>query len=129
MSFPTKTSTNATQAIEDGHENDALTASALQSIWEHQQDRVSVRIDLIERAIGALANDNLDADLRREAERAAHMLAGSVGMFGFMQASEAAHRLELELGHPTQDRVANLSALLLMLQNGVKGPVILRSMS
>jgi chemotaxis protein histidine kinase CheA len=129
MSFPTKTSTNATQAIENGHENDALTASTLQSIWEHQQDRASVRIDLIERAIGALANNNLDVDLRHEAERAAHTLAGSVGMFGFMQASEAAHRLERELGHPTRNHVANLSALLLTLRNGVKGPVILRSIS
>jgi|ERR1700722_4999259 len=127
MSFPTKASTNTTQIIKDGHENDVLTAEALQSIWEHQQDRVSVRINLIERAMGDLANDNLDANLRREAERAAHMLAGSVGMFGFIQASEAAHGLELALGHPTPDRVATLPALLLVLQDGVKGPVILRS--
>jgi HPt (histidine-containing phosphotransfer) domain-containing protein len=82
---------------------------------------------VIERAIAALASDRLDTDLRRDAERAAHMLAGSIGMFGFIRASKAARDLELQLAHPTPDRVPALSALLLRVRGGVEGPVVLCS--
>jgi Hpt domain len=55
------------------------------------------------------------------------MLAGSIGMFGFMDASEAAHSLELELAHPTSDHTPALSALVLRVRTGVQGPVALCS--
>lgn len=106
----------------------AWTVDALRSVWEHQQDRVRERIGVIERAIAALTNDRLDSYLRRDAERAAHMLASSVGTFGFIGASEAARALELELArHPKPDRAPVLSALLLRVHNGVRGPVVLCS--
>ncbi len=82
---------------------------------------------MIERAIAALANESLDADLRREAERAAHMLAGSVGMFGFLDASDAAHSLEAELAQPMSDRAPQLFALLARVRGGVRGSVVLCS--
>jgi len=105
----------------------AWTADALRSVWARQQGRVSDRIDVIEHAIAALADNRLDTDLRADAERAAHMLAGSLGMFGFIGASGAARELEAELAHPTPDRTAALPALLLRLRSGVQGPVRLRS--
>jgi len=82
---------------------------------------------LIERALAALASGCLDPDLRRKAERAAHMLAGSVGMFGFVSASDAAHDLESGLTHAAPDRAPELSALLLAVREGVRGPVVLCS--
>jgi HPt (histidine-containing phosphotransfer) domain-containing protein len=94
-------------------------------VWEHQQDRVSDRIGTIERAVAELADDRLDPDLRGEAERAAHMLAGSLGMFGFIAAADAARRLERELAQPTIDRAPALSGLLARLRAGVQGPVVL----
>jgi chemotaxis protein histidine kinase CheA len=102
----------------------AWTLDALQTVWEHQRDRVGERIDSIERAIAALSEDRLDAELRHEAERAAHMLAGSVGMFGFLDASDAARNLESELDRPTPERVPVLRALVLRVRDGVRGPVI-----
>ncbi len=69
----------------------------LRAIWQRQQVRVGERVELIERATKALGQGRLDASLLTEALRAAHMLAGSLGTFGFTEASRAAHELELEL--------------------------------
>jgi len=105
----------------------AWTLEALRSVWEHQHDRVHERIDLIERAIAALANDDLDPSLKREAGRAAHMLAGSLGMFGFVSAADAARSLESGLTHPTPGCAPELSALALAVRDRVRGPVTLRT--
>ncbi len=118
---------DTTRTAESGEISAAWTVGALRSVWARQQDRIYDRLDLIERAIAALAAGRLDADLRVEAERSAHMLAGSVGMFGFMRASDAAHSLELELAHPTPDRAPALSELALRMRAGVQGPVVLCS--
>ena len=99
------------------------TLDALRAVWKHQRGRVYERIDSIERAIAALSEDRLDDELKHEAERAAHMLAGSVGTFGFLDASDAARGLESELAHPTPERVPALSALALRVRDGVRGPV------
>lgn len=84
----------------------------LHAIWQRQQVRVGERVELIERAAGALGQGQLDASLQDEAERAAHMLAGSLGTFGFAGASRAAHELELELAHPRRARSAVIAGLL-----------------
>jgi HPt (histidine-containing phosphotransfer) domain-containing protein len=119
----TETSAGATPTMEPSEESAAWTVEALRSVWERQQDRVGERIGVIERAVAALADDRLDTDLRREAERATHMLAGSVGMFGFIDASDAARELESKLADPTSDQAPELSMLLLRLRGGVRGPV------
>jgi chemotaxis protein histidine kinase CheA len=100
-------------------------AAALRSVWERQHDRVSERIGVVEQALVALGEDRLDGELRGNAERAAHILAGSVGMFGFLDASDAARELESELPHATPDRTPLLSALLERLREGIQGPVTL----
>jgi HPt (histidine-containing phosphotransfer) domain-containing protein len=81
------------------------------------------RIAVIQRAVAALADEHLDSDLRREAESEAHMLAGSMGMFGFMQASVAARRVEWELAHlgPASERM--LVVLLASIRSDVQHPV------
>jgi len=122
---PTGTSPGARTVNESDTEHAAWTVAALRTVWEHQQDRVSDRIDVIEQAIVALADDRLDTDLRADAERAAHMLAGSLGMFGFIGASGAAHELEAELARPTADGMPALSVLLRSLRSGIQGPVTL----
>lgn len=84
----------------------------LQAIWQRQRARVGERLELIERAMQALAQGRLDTSLQAEAERAAHMLAGSLGTFGFMHASRAAHELEVELAAPQPARAASIASLL-----------------
>ncbi len=79
---------------------------ALRAIWQEHRAGVLKRVDLIERAVTALAAGELDGQLRDEAQRAAHSLIGSVGTFGFIRASEAARELELELADPAPRRAA-----------------------
>jgi len=100
-------------------------ADLLNAVWSQHKDLLEDRLRTIERATKALAQDRLDVDLRRNAERAAHTLAGSLGMFGFEDASRAAHDLELvlEFTHPTRDRAAALSGLLSRVREGTQGPV------
>jgi hypothetical protein len=95
----------------------------LRSVWEQQQWRVQERLAQIECAVAALADGHLDTELRRKAESAAHMLAGSVGMFGFTQASVAARRLEWELAHLGPDSELLLLNLLASIRSDVqRGP-------
>jgi len=96
---------------------------ALREVWEHQQGQVQERIGLLESALAALAEDQLEANVRCEAERAAHTLAGSLGMFGFVAASDAARELEQELAHPAPRRVPKLSALLEQVRAEVTSPM------
>jgi hypothetical protein len=113
---------NATVARE---RHAAWTVEELRTVWEHQRGHVYDRIDVIERAIASLARDRLDVELRSDAERAAHTLAGSIGTFGFVAASRAARELELELANPSRDRAPTLSALLVRVRSGIDGPVAL----
>lgn len=122
---PGTTPAGVRPATQSELEHAAWTVDALRSVWERQNERVSERIGVIEQALMALGVDSLDIELRSDAERAAHMLAGSVGMFGFLDASDAAHELESELPQATADRTSELLALLRRLRQGVQGPVTL----
>jgi hypothetical protein len=104
---------------------EAWTLQALRSVWVHQRGRVEQRIAVIERAAVALANDRLDPGPRADAERAAHMLAGSLGMFGYLDASNAARELEAEFAQPSVERAPQLPVLLRRLRDGIEGPVSL----
>lgn len=125
--MPTAHNTTLTPA--PGAEHAAWTVEALRAVWERQQGRVNERIETLERAVTVLAAGGLDTDLRREAQRAAHMLAGSLGMFGFTRAARAARSLELELARSTTERAPALCALLTSVRSGVKGPVALPTIS
>ncbi len=120
MATAQDTTLTATSRVEHA----AWTVDALRAVWERQRERVNDRIDTIDRAVAALASDRLDAGLAREAERAAHMLAGSLGMFGFLDASQAAHDLEAGLLDPTPDDAPMLAARLMSVRYGVLEPVV-----
>jgi chemotaxis protein histidine kinase CheA len=122
---PAATTASVRPATQSELEHAAWTAEALRSVWERQYERVSERIGVVERALVALGEDRLDNESRGDAERAAHMLAGSVGMFGFLDASDAAHQLESELPQATVDRASELLVLLGRLRKGIQGPVTL----
>jgi Hpt domain len=124
---PTATSAATAPTHEPSSDNAVWAAEVLGSVWERQRDRVDGLIDTIEQAVSALADDHLDAKLQADAERAAHMLSGSVGMFGFMDASAAAGELESELAHAMPGHAPVLSVLLGRLRSGVQGPVAIGS--
>ena len=76
---------------------DHAARAALRSIWEQHRESMIERLDVVDRAIADLMADALEEETRLEAEREAHKLAGSVGTFGFVRASENAREIELAL--------------------------------
>jgi HPt (histidine-containing phosphotransfer) domain-containing protein len=84
------------------------------------------RIEVIERATSALEEDQLSEQLRAEAERAAHMLAGSLGIFGSQTASDVARDLELALARPAPQRARAVRGLLSRLPRIDREPPVLR---
>ena len=78
-------------------EREVQLQAGIAAIWQKSLPRVREQLDLLERAAVELLEGGLDNDLRREAEREAHKLAGAAGSFGFRESSEIARELELML--------------------------------
>ncbi|MDQ3318737.1 MAG: Hpt domain-containing protein, partial [Actinomycetota bacterium] len=74
--------------------------AAVQAVWERSRNETIGRVGTLDEAVGALLDGALDEDLRARAERDAHKLAGSLGMFGFPRGSEVARELEQALAPP-----------------------------
>ena len=72
-------------------------AGAVRQAWERFRGPILQRVDAVEVAAVAVLEGGLDEARRRHAEREAHKLAGSVGTFGFAQASRIAREVELLL--------------------------------
>ena len=89
---------------------------AMRGIWERSRDVIMGRVVVLEAAVLALLAGNLTADSRRQAEREAHKLAGTVGTFGFDQASTLAREAEellagvQPIGPADTVRLSNLAA-------------------
>ena len=105
---------------------DAKLGSAVAGIWEKFRGATLERVTTLEDAVIALLAGELDAGLRREAERDAHKLAGSVGTFGFARGSELAREVELILGgaEPIPESVSlRLSELTVALRDELERPI------
>jgi diguanylate cyclase (GGDEF)-like protein len=89
--------------------------AAVEAVWERSRERTAGRIGTLEEAIGAMLDDSLSEDLRAQAERDAHKLAGSLGMFGFPRGSEIARELEQALAAPAPSQAFHLAELALAL--------------
>ena len=72
-------------------------ADAIDAIWTRSRDVIMSRVSLIEAAATSLIASSLTESDRLEAQRAAHRLAGTVGIFGFHNASSLARDIELAL--------------------------------
>jgi HPt (histidine-containing phosphotransfer) domain-containing protein len=92
---------------------------ALRAVWEEHRAGLLDRACVIERAIAALGSTQLDEPLRIEARQAAHMLSGSLGLFGFTREAETAYELQLELECPEPSRARALSALAAVVRSGL----------
>lgn len=70
------------------------TWAAIAEVWQRFQPRVHEQITVLEQAVTALTHQTLTQELRQQAEQEAHTLAGSLGTFGFEQASQLARTIE-----------------------------------
>jgi DNA-binding response OmpR family regulator len=78
----------------DPADSTADTLKQMAGLWEKFKDTFTAQIQQIEAVAQALANQCLTSELRHQAEREAHKLAGSLGMFGFDQGSVLAQEVE-----------------------------------
>lgn len=91
----------------------------LGELWAKSRDRVLERVSVIEAASLALRSGSLSAELRAEAEREAHKLAGVAGTFGYWDATELAREAEELFGGTDaipSEGVERLSAIALLLR-------------
>ncbi|KYC41846.1 transcriptional regulator [Scytonema hofmannii PCC 7110] len=89
--------------------------SRLKAIWEKHQEKYCLRVKTIEQAVAALKTDTLSEVSQQAALREAHTLAGSLGSFGFTEATHICREIEQTLKTletPTQAEVKHLSRLV-----------------
>ncbi|ADV81478.1 Hpt domain-containing protein [Terriglobus saanensis] len=82
-------------------EKEKLAAQKIAAIWKENRSSFRERLDLLDRAAEELTETRtLDPDLRSEVTSISHKLAGSLGMFGYLEATAIARRIELDLENP-----------------------------
>ncbi len=77
------------------------TKALLASLWERNKPVLLDRLAVVDQTAAA---DPLPPELRAEAASVAHKLAGTLGMFGHMEATRLAQELEATLEAETPDR-------------------------
>lgn len=98
------------------------TIAAIAGVWQRFQPRVMGQVAVLEQAVKALSSQSLTADLRQQAEREAHTLAGSLGTFGFPQGSKLARSIEhlLQIEPLGSAEIQQLGDLVTALQHEVE---------
>jgi diguanylate cyclase (GGDEF)-like protein len=91
-------------------QNRALAAVA--GLWPRFKGAVLERVEVVEEALSAALEGDLTDELRLKAEQEAHKLAGSVGSFGFREASRLA--LGIERSFRTGSTLGEAQALSLL---------------
>jgi diguanylate cyclase (GGDEF)-like protein len=85
--------------------------AAVRALLDEHRAALEQRVGSVEEAVTAMVSAGLDEDLRAKAERDAHKLVGSLGMFGAPRGSELAAELEQSLGVPGGPAAAELPRL------------------
>ena len=97
------------------------TLSALAGVWERFKGRISEQVSVLEQATTALLNETLAQELRTQAEREAHTLAGGLGTFGFTKGSQLARKIEnLFQTELSQKKVKELRKLVEALRQEIE---------
>ena len=80
---------------------------AITRLWARYRPATLDRVSVVEAAAVELLKGSIDGELRRKAEGEAHKLAGSLGTFGFDDASRDAREIEvlLQSVHPDSTTV------------------------
>ena len=95
------------------------------AVWEASRGVLQDQVEVIEQTVVAGIEGRLGLDRQREACREAHKLAGSLGTFGFRDASRLARDLEMGLA-PSElldpSRALDLSRLVVGLRVEIAEP-------
>ena len=100
--------------------------AAIAAIWERQLPQTRERVELLQRVAREFAETrSIERAVQQEAMDVAHKLAGSMGMFGYMDATEHAREIERALdveGMPQPERLqGHVEALAASLAEALGG--------
>jgi DNA-binding response OmpR family regulator len=107
-----------------------ITPELINSIWKRFKDKYSDRVTVLEQALAAALDDNLSEDLRQQAKQEAHTLAGSLGSFGFAEASRLSREIEQTFrvaGQLSQAQKEQLSLQVVALRQALQQPPVIAS--
>lgn len=102
-------------------------SAAVAAVWERFKENNLGRVTVLDQAANALLEGKLGGELRRQAEREAHKLAGSAGTFGFAKGSRLAREIEymFQAGESLgQDQAQRLSQLVRALRQELAQTVV-----
>ncbi|WP_026733084.1 response regulator [Fischerella sp. PCC 9605] len=107
------------------------TTEKISTIWERHKEKYINRITVLEQAVTYLLKTTLSEELRQKALRQAHTLIGSLGSFGFDEASRLSRQIEqilkIEEKLP-QVQIEQLSQMVVALRQELEQtPAILES--
>jgi HPt (histidine-containing phosphotransfer) domain-containing protein len=80
-------------------------------LWQKNLPTVRERLDLLDQFGLAASTGTLPETARVEALNIAHKMAGSLGMYGYQQATELASKMERILKSPTPETLVTLRGL------------------
>jgi DNA-binding response OmpR family regulator/HPt (histidine-containing phosphotransfer) domain-containing protein len=138
--MPTPTSLDSPKNLEINDQKATLAATSvhpalakqqqtqvtLRSLWQRLEAQQGQRLNTLKQAVEAIAINQLPPHLHQQAQRAAHSLKGSLGIFGLTTGSELAQRLEHQLAVPWSDRLCDPNQLrdwvIALEQEVAKGP-------
>ncbi|NJR60013.1 MAG: response regulator [Cyanobacteria bacterium CRU_2_1] len=99
------------------------TLASVNQVWQRFRKRVSDQVGVLEQAVIALWQKELDQDLRQQAKQEAHTLAGMLGTFGLPEGSRLARQIErlFQVEHPlSEDEAVNLREWVMSLRQEIK---------
>jgi len=111
-------------------QNQRQTLTAVAKIWDRFKEATLNRVVALEQAVMALLEGTLSDEWRRQAEREAHKLAGSVGTFGFAEGSRLARTMEQMLQAEAalgRAETLRLSELIVLLRQELERPSTVQS--
>lgn len=97
----------------------------LDDIWHQSKEQVKQRVEILERVATSLSNRSLDRELCKQAQQEAHILAGTLGTFGFFEATELARTIEQKLQRDEVEileNVSDLEMLIIALRQNIEQP-------
>lgn len=98
---------------------------ALAQIWQKYQSQYRDRISLLQQATQSLTTNNFNPNLQQQAIKTAHTLVGSLGSFGYTEASQICSKIKSILqsyDHPDYEASSQLNRLLAQLLIQINSP-------
>jgi DNA-binding response OmpR family regulator len=107
------------------HQTQPPVTPELTTIWERFKGKYSDRIAILEQAVTRVREGTFTEALQQQALREAHTLVGSLGSFGFVEASRLSREIEQNLQSerkPNQVQLEQLSRLVVALRQALEQP-------